>query len=115
MELCGGSHLTNTAQVGYFHIVGEGSIASGVRRIEAITGIKAAKKATNLFNKVKSLTHILGASKIDELNIRAENLQNEIKKLQKENKSLKSFRLFLKFVYGELRGLKRNKILQFGV
>lgn len=90
VELCGGSHLTNTAQVGYFHIVGEGSVASGVRRIEAITGIKAAREATNLFSKVKSLTHILGASKIEELNIRAENLQSEIKKLQKENRSLKT-------------------------
>ena len=109
VELCGGSHLTNTAQVGYFHIVGEGSIASGVRRIEAITGIKAAKEATNLFNKVKSLTHILGASKIDELNIRAENLQNEIKKLQKENKSLKtsgsSSSLFMEN-YEDLNGIR---------
>ena len=90
VELCGGSHLTNTAQVGYFHIVSEGSVASGVRRIEAITGIKAARESTNLFYKVKSLTHILGASKVEELNIRAENLQNEIKKLQKENKGLKT-------------------------
>ena len=109
VELCGGSHLTNTAQVGYFHIVGEGSIASGVRRIEAITGIKAAKEATNLFNKVKSLIHILGASKIDELNIRAENLQNEIKKLQKENKSLKtsgsSSSLFMEN-YEDLNGIR---------
>lgn len=91
VELCGGSHLTNTSQIGYFHIIGECSIASGVRRIEAVTGLKSAKEATDLFNKVKSLGRILGSTKIDELTIRAENLVQEIKKLQKENRNLKTY------------------------
>ncbi|WP_300755285.1 alanine--tRNA ligase [uncultured Brachyspira sp.] len=90
VELCGGSHLTNTSEVGYFHIVSEGSAASGVRRIEAITGLKAANEATKLFSKVKNLAHILNASKIEEITIRAENLQNEVKKLQKDIKQLKT-------------------------
>ena len=40
VELCGGTHLDNTAKVGGFHLASEGSVASGVRRIEATTGLK---------------------------------------------------------------------------
>ena len=90
VEFCGGSHLTNTSEIGYFHIISEGSVASGVRRIEAITGLTAARCATELFRSVKSLSRTLGANKVDELNTRAESLQQEIKKLQKENKHLKT-------------------------
>lgn len=90
VELCGGSHLTNTSEVGYFHIISEGSVASGVRRIEAITGLKAANEASILFYKVKNLSYMLNAANVDELTFRAENLQNEVKKLQKEIKHLKT-------------------------
>ncbi len=44
IELCGGTHLDNTAKVGPFELEGEGSVASGVRRIEAITGKECMKK-----------------------------------------------------------------------
>ena len=41
VEFCGGTHLDNTAKVGVFHINSEFSVASGVRRIEATTGLKS--------------------------------------------------------------------------
>ena len=55
VELCGGTHLDNTAKAGAFHIVSEGSVASGVRRIEATTGLETVKA---LHQSIESLEHV---------------------------------------------------------
>ena len=82
MEFCGGTHVPNTAMVGAFHIVSEGSVASGVRRIEAITGRESLNTITTMRKSLDDMASLLKA-KPEELSTRIMAHLNELKELKK--------------------------------
>ncbi|MCL2628436.1 MAG: alanine--tRNA ligase [Oscillospiraceae bacterium] len=76
IEFCGGTHLENTAKVGAFTIVSEASIASGVRRIEALTGLKTLELLNSSRRHLSSLSEMMKAGNPEELHGKLEqNLQ----------------------------------------
>ena len=81
VELCGGTHLDNTAKVGPFRVTSEGSVASGVRRIEAITGKICLQEMEKTQNLVLEACNILKAKPVD--------LQNRLQAQIDEVKELK--------------------------
>lgn len=91
MEFCGGTHLAFSGEIGCFKITGQSSVASGIRRIEAITGLTAIRE----FQKLEKMVHECSASLKTtpaELPIRISRLSEELKKLQKEVTQLKATR-----------------------
>ncbi|KXG74042.1 alanine--tRNA ligase [Thermotalea metallivorans] len=89
MELCGGTHVKNASQIGLFKILSESGVAAGVRRIEAVTGIKAYEY---IREKELKLVEIASILKINpkEVVAKVENLVHELKTVQKEAESLKN-------------------------
>lgn len=89
MELCGGTHVANSSSIGMFKIVSEGGVASGVRRIEAVTGRGALEYVENLDDTIKALSSMLKAP-AREIARKTESLLAEIKSRDKEIEELKS-------------------------
>ncbi len=87
VELCGGTHLVNTAQIGTFKIVSETGVASGVRRIEAVTGRGAIAYYTQVEKTLSDVAKAVKAKK-DGLLKKVETLLQENKNLHKENEKL---------------------------
>ncbi len=79
VELCGGTHVDTTGQIGLFKILSEGSIASGIRRIEAITGEKAEAYCLQLESKMKLLEKLLN---------NPQNIVDAVESLLKEKSAL---------------------------
>ncbi|MBL8817602.1 MAG: alanine--tRNA ligase [Planctomyces sp.] len=84
IELCGGTHLTNTGQVGLCRITSEEPVAKGVRRITAMTGPRALRKIRESEELIVRLQAMLKANQAQDLPTRVESLQSEVRNLQRE-------------------------------
>ena len=89
IELCGGAHLKNTAQVGSFKILSENGVAAGVRRIEAVTGKEALKHYQAQEDEIKEICRLVKSTP-DKLLARLEQLLAEQKETAKELEKLKA-------------------------
>lgn len=87
LELCGGCHVSNTAEIGLFKIVVESGIGAGIRRIEAVTGESAYRYMTEQIQKLGMVADILKTKPTNVVE-RTKSLLNELKELQRENESL---------------------------
>ena len=89
VELCGGTHVANTANITLFKIVSEAGVAAGVRRIEALTGNNVIEYYREMEENLHTIAKTLKTSPA-EIPEKIAHLQKEVKELQSENESLKS-------------------------
>ena len=89
IEFCGGTHLDNTAKVSSFRIVSEGSVASGVRRIEAVVGSEAQLAMWNDREKLRTASAALKTNP-DQLHGKIEGLLEEIKEYKRQIEQFKA-------------------------
>lgn len=89
MELCGGTHINRTGEIGMFKIISESSVAAGVRRIEAVVGVAAENYILDEENSLAGAAAILNTSK-DELINKAQKYVVDYKKLEIELNALRS-------------------------
>ncbi len=88
LELCGGTHVKATGDIGCVRIIGESSISAGNRRIEAITGPKAIEYIQKEHDQLRSIASTLKVS-ADETPDRVNRLLDQIKNLERENRELR--------------------------
>jgi len=100
MELCGGTHVANTAEIGLFKLISESGVAAGIRRIEAVAGLAALEYLSLRDKVVRELSDRFKA-KPEELTERVTALQTELKNTQKQ----------LETVRGELALAKSDQLL----
>ncbi len=89
IELCGGTHVSNTSTISYFKIISESGISAGVRRIEALTGTGLMKHYADVEKKLHEAAKV-AKTEPNNLVKRIETLNEEIKSLSSENEKLKA-------------------------
>jgi alanyl-tRNA synthetase len=89
-ELCGGTHVSRSGQLGVVKLLGESSIGAGVRRVEALVGIDAYKFLAREHILLNSLTELIKGSRTEELPERISDMLNKMKEIEKELASVRS-------------------------
>jgi alanyl-tRNA synthetase len=89
-ELCGGTHVDRSGQLGVVKLLSESSIGAGVRRVEALVGVDAYRFLAREHILLNSLTEIVKGSKTEELPERISDLMNRIKEIEKELATVRS-------------------------
>ncbi|HGZ5256048.1 alanine--tRNA ligase [Enterococcus faecalis] len=88
IELCGGTHVANTEDIGIFKIVSESGIGAGVRRIEAVTSKEAYQLLQEEERQLKEIATLVKSPQLKEVVTKTEQLQQQLRNLQKENEQL---------------------------
>jgi alanyl-tRNA synthetase len=89
-ELCGGTHVSRSGQLGVVKLLGESSIGAGVRRVEALVGVDAYKFLAREHILLNSLTDLIKGSRAEELPERISDMLNKMKEIEKELASIRS-------------------------
>jgi alanyl-tRNA synthetase len=112
MELCGGTHVNKTGDIGMLKVVGESSVAAGVRRIEAVTGREAVKYVKAVESELKKAAAMLRVSPM-EVSDRLDKLQKQQRDLEKEMEGLKSKLAAkdLSQLYSQIKEIKGTRVL----
>ncbi len=103
VELCGGTHIDNTARLGLFKITAETSVAAGVRRIEGVTGLGVCQLLNQTLARLDEAAELLRANGGDDVIRRAAQVMSELKAKEKENEALSA-----KLAAGQVQELLRK-------
>ena len=93
-ELCGGTHVSRSGQLGIVKLLGESSIGAGVRRVEALVGVDAYSFLVREHILLNSLTELIKGARVEELPERISSLIARMKELEKEISQIRTSQAF---------------------